>query len=92
MHTGRLALALLLRLRQGRSRRDHRHLDGLYVEAKSQVYVPADLNPSCTSAGYVPKYPYELTKTVSGYTTSSDKALKLSTNEILLKDTQFTAT
>ena len=66
-------------------------VDGLHADTSVQMYVFANLNPNCTSESYIPAYPYVVTEsvTVTDFRSNGDRALQLSPNKILFRNTSF---
>jgi hypothetical protein len=66
-------------------------VDGLHADTSVQMYVFANLNPNCTSESYIPAYPYVVTEsvTVTDFHSNGNRALQLSPNKILFRNTSF---
>ena len=66
-------------------------IEDLTVLSTKDVYVFADLNPNCTSAGYTPKYAYHATKSVTATSVilEGNKTLQLSPNKYLFARTEW---
>jgi hypothetical protein len=66
-------------------------VDGLHADTSVQMYVFANLNPNCTSESYIPAYPYVVTEsvTVTDFRSNGNRALQLSPNKILFRNTSF---
>ncbi len=66
-------------------------IEGLIAENAKNLYVFADLNSNCTSADYIPAYPYVVTEKVTAkdVTTNAKNGLQLSPNKYLFVNTDF---
>ena len=66
-------------------------IEGLHADTKVQMYVFANLNPNCTSEGYVPAYPHIVTESVnvSDFVSNGEQPLLISPNQTLFRTTEF---